>query len=145
MLNHNEQMKRLDEIPKKNIFEVPDGYFDQLALKIQSRTAEVTPVRSIKGWSFALRYALPAVLLLIGAIFVLRPRSVQDTDQLLASIPTEHLVAYLNESDLNEQELLEAINFDHTDADSLNLRVQEEYLFGESDVKEYESVLENEL
>lgn len=145
MLNHNEQMQRLEEIPKKNIFEVPDGYFDQLALKIQSKTAEAAPVRASIGWNFALRYALPAALLVIVAIFVLKPKSVQDTDRLLASIPTEHLVAYLNESDLNEQELLEAINFDHTDADSLNLRVQEEYQFGESDVKEFESVLENEL
>jgi hypothetical protein len=69
----------------------------------------------------------------------------QNTEQLLASIPTEHLVAYLDESDISEQDLLEVIKFNATDADSLNVQVQEEYLLNDFDESEYKNVLENEL
>jgi len=146
MLNHNSEMKKLDEIPKKNIFEVPDDYFDQLALKIQAKTEITSPARrTISGWSFALRYALPVVLLVIGAVIVLKPKAVQDTEQLLASIPTEHLVAYLHESEIGEAELLEAINFDDSDVDSLNMHVHTQYATDDLEVIEIKSVLENEL
>lgn len=139
-------MKKLDEIPKKNIFEVPDGYFDQLALKIQAKTETITPAkRTISGWSFALRYALPLVLLVIGGIIVLKPKAVQDTEQLLASIPTEHLIDYLHESEIAEMELLEAINFDEKDVDSLNMHIHTQYATDDLDMKEVKSVLENEL
>jgi hypothetical protein len=138
-------MKKLEDIPKKNIFEVPDGYFDQLALKIQARTEVLTPAKTINKWGLALRYALPAVLVLVALIFIFRPKSIQDTEQLLTSIPTEHLVAYLDESDISEQELLEIIKFDDGDADSLNVQVQDEYLMNEFDESEYKRVLENEL
>ena len=138
-------MKKLDDIPKKNIYEVPDGYFDQLALKIQARTEIISPTRSVNRWALALRYAVPAVVIAVALLFIFKPKSIQDTEQLLASIPTEHLVAYLDASDISEQELLEIIKFDDTDADSLSVQVQEEYLLNDFDETEYKSVLENEL
>lgn len=145
MLNHNEQMKKLDDIPKKNIFEVPDGYFDQLALKIQGRTEVLSPAKSMSQWSYVLRYALPIVLVAVALVFIFRPKTMENTEQLLASIPSEHLVAFLNESDVNEQDILEAINFDEADVDSLNVQVQGEFLDNEFEADEYKRVLENEL
>lgn len=138
-------MKKLDDIPKKNIFEVPDGYFDQLALKIQAKTEAISPSKAIPVWSFTWKYALPIVVLVVGGIIVLRPKAVQDTEQLLASIPTEHLVTYLHESEIGEAELLEAINFDDKDVDSLNMHVHTQYAIDELDMDEIKSVLENEL
>ena len=138
-------MKKLEDIPKRNIYEVPDGYFDQLALKIQARTEIISPSRSVNRWALALKYALPAVIIAVALVFIFRPKSIQDTEQLLASIPTEHLVVYLDDSDISEQDLLETINFDETDADSLNAQVQEEYLLNDFDESEYRNVLENEL
>jgi hypothetical protein len=38
-------MKKLEDIPKKTIFEVPEGYFDKLPGVIQSRIAEQNPVK----------------------------------------------------------------------------------------------------
>jgi hypothetical protein len=145
MLDHNNQMKRWDEISKKNIFEVPEGYFDKLALNIQAKTEKISPQKSISSWSFTFRYALPVALLIVGIIIVLRPRAVQDTEQILASIPSEHLIAYLSESDMSEHELLEAINFDEKDADSLNVRMHNQYLPNELNEDEFKRVLENEL
>lgn len=138
-------MKKLDDIPKKNIYEVPDGYFDQLALKIQARTEVISPTRSVNRWAFALRYALPVIIVAVALVFIFRPKSVQNTEQLLATIPSEHLVAYLDDSDISVQDLLEIVNFDEADADSLNTQVQGEYLINEFDSSEFKSVLENEL
>jgi hypothetical protein len=138
-------MKKLDDIPKKNIYEVPDGYFDQLALKIQARTEVISPTRSVNSWTLALKYALPAVVIAVALVFILKPKSVQDTEQLLASIPTEHLIAYIDDSDISVQDLLEIVNFDEADADSLNTQVQGEYLLNEFDSSELKSVMENEL
>jgi hypothetical protein len=138
-------MKKLDEIPKKNIYEVPEGYFDRLALKIQSRTEVATPSKPVGQWSWALRYALPAMVIGAALVFIFKPKVITDTQTLLASIPSEHLVAFLDESDMSEQDLLEVIQFDVSDADSLNVQVQEEYFPGDLDENEYKSVLENEL
>jgi hypothetical protein len=81
----------------------------------------------------------------VALLFIFRPKSLQDTEQLLASIPTEHLIAYLDESDINEQDLLEAIKLDDSYADSLNVQIQDEYFQNEFEENEYKSVLENEL
>src|SRR5579862_2986300 len=109
-------MKKLDDIPKKNIYEVPDDYFDQLALKIQARTEAISRTRSVDRWVLALRYALPALAIAVALLFIFKSKSIKDTEQLLASIPTEHLVTYLGDSDISEQDLLEIIEFDATDA-----------------------------
>ena len=139
-------MKKLEEIPKKNVFAVPDGYFDQLALKIQASTETISPVKkTVPSWGLMLRYAVPIFLLAIGSIVVLRPKAMQDTEELLASIPTEHLIAYLSESEIGEAELLEAINFDDKDLDSLNVHVHTPYAINDIEVDEIKSVLENEL
>lgn len=139
-------MKRLDDIPKKNIFEVPDDYFDRLALQIQSKTENTSSTnRPIVILNFTLRYVMPVVLAGVALVYLFKTKTVENTEELLASIPTEHLVAYLNESDINEQELLEAVKFDHEDADSLSVRVQTNFLLNEHEADEFESVIENEL
>jgi hypothetical protein len=54
-------MKKLEDISKKNIFEVPDGYFEKLPGIIQARVAkpESTP------WFVpTLKFALPIVAVL---------------------------------------------------------------------------------
>ena len=52
-------MKKLEDIPKQNIFEVPDGYFDKLPSVIQARIAKPEP----KFWQLpAFRYAMPLLI-----------------------------------------------------------------------------------
>jgi hypothetical protein len=60
-------MKNLENIPKKNIYEVPEGYFDKLPGIIQARIAAETPeTKKSPFFLYSIRFALPA--LLIGAI-----------------------------------------------------------------------------
>ena len=136
-------MKKLDDIPKKNIFEVPDGYFDRLPLKIQAKVETATTTHSLAVWNLALRYALPVVIVAVALVYYFKPKSYQ-TEELLAEISNEHLVAFLSESEINEHELLEIVNFNESDADSLSQHLNNT-LLGDFDEDEFKNVLENEL
>lgn len=120
-------MKKLEDIPKKQIFEVPDGYFEKLPGIIQSR---VTQHREEKKWwleyHYSLRLALPAIVLLVAGIFWFSdsPKDV-DAENMLASIQTEDLITYLNEGDLTTDELLEHVALDTQDVTSIEESVYE--------------------
>ena len=62
-------MKKLEDIPKKNVFEVPDGYFDRLPGIIQARVSQEKPSFVWYSWPVALRYALPVLLMMAVGIF----------------------------------------------------------------------------
>lgn len=108
-------MKNLENIPKKNIFDVPDGYFDKLPSKIQARIGAENPKAETKSYfRYALQYALLVVLVVVAAIFIFKPKSTSVED-MLASVSTEQLVAYLDEVDVNTlttEELIESFEFD---------------------------------
>ncbi|MBX2969322.1 MAG: hypothetical protein KF803_08115 [Cyclobacteriaceae bacterium] len=108
-------MKNLENIPKKNIFDVPDGYFEKLPSRIQARIGAENPQAETKPYfRYALQYALPVVLVVVAAIFIFKPKS-NSVEEMLASVSTEQLVAYLDEVDMNTlstEELIESFEFD---------------------------------
>ncbi len=111
-------MKKLEDIPKKQIFEVPEGYFEKLPGIIQSR---VTQHHVEKSWwvnyRVSLRFAVPAVILItVGIFWFNRPQSDLSAEGILASIQTEDLVSYLDEADLTTDELLDQVELDAEDA-----------------------------
>ena len=119
-------MKKLDDIPKKHPFSVPDGYFDKMAMAIQNRVAK--PVGKPVLWSIGVRYALPAMLILIAIVIYFKPEPQRSAEELLASVSTDALVEYLETSDLTTDELLEVIDVDDALADDIQQEV-----FSESD------------
>ena len=116
-------MKKLEDIPKKEIFTVPDGYFEMLPGVIQSRIAEKQP-QSRLAVSFGLRYALPVVVLLaIGAFWYTSLAPTDDAETILSAVDTESLVAYLDESEISTDELLDIANLDNVDAEGIEAAV----------------------
>lgn len=115
-------MKRLEDIPKKNIFETPEGYFDELPGIIQSRIAEKSKSTSpFPSFGLALRYAVPILAIAIALFFVLRPNApLGNPDELLASVSSEELTYYLVESDFTTDELLDLVNLSDEDINALN-------------------------
>ncbi|HEY8512907.1 MAG TPA: hypothetical protein VIL31_13200 [Cyclobacteriaceae bacterium] len=100
-------MKKLEDIPRKKIFDVPEGYFDQLPGRIQARIAAESRDRSPSWlWGGAVRYALP--ILIAGAIFAgwWLKKAPEDPEAILASIETEQLVTYLEEYGLVTEDLI---------------------------------------
>ncbi len=137
-------MKKLDDIPKRDIFEVPDGYFDKLPLIIQARL-EKPEAWSLPVWNMALRYALPVIVVGFALVFIFKPKTMHDPEGLLAEIGSDHLVAFLHDSDVSEQDLLEVAALNEADADSLTVHVNENYLLEGLDMKDLKNELENEL
>ena len=101
-------MKKLEDIPKNHPFRVPEGYFEELQSVIQARVAgkaaktEATPYAR-----YALQYALPVVILAVMIGLYLFPTNPKTVESMLTSVSTEEIVAYLEESDLSTEELLE--------------------------------------
>jgi len=113
-------MKKLDDIPKKDFFSVPDGYFDKLPGVIQSRVMERKSEKFHLTAGVVLRYALPAVVLISLGIFWFNQSAVPvDAETLLASVETEDLIMYLDESDITIDELLGTYDFTVNEIDDI--------------------------
>jgi len=118
-------MKKLDDIPKKNVFEVPEGYFDRLPAIIQSRiSVSRPPTAGIPFWSKSLRYALPVVLLLGAGIFWYQDYSGYVSSKVnvqseLASIHPDQLAAYLNDHEVTTEDLVETVTWTSDDLSDL--------------------------
>src|SRR5258708_34406657 len=104
-------MKKLEDIPKKNFFEVPEGYFDHLPEIIQSRlsVSRRAPVM-IHSWTRALRYALPLTALVAAGIFWDQNYSGSssagvDVEAELASSHSDQRTANLREHEVTMDEL----------------------------------------
>ena len=117
-------MKKLEDIPKNHPFKVPEGYFDKLPGMIQARIAEKSDVKEAKPYfRYALQYALPVVVLAIVAVIYLVPPTTQNADTLLASVSTDELVAYLEESEITTEELLEEMTLDNESVEAIESEV----------------------
>lgn len=114
------KMKKLEDIPKKQVFTVPDDYFNKLPGTIQAR---ISAGRRTEGYTFryALRYAVPVVVLLIAAIFWLNrfQDDMNDTESILASIHTADLVSFLDESGITTEELLDHVSLETNEVEAI--------------------------
>jgi hypothetical protein len=113
-------MKKLEDIPKNHPFKVPEGYFDRLPGVIQARIAEKSEVKEAKPYfRYALQYALPIIILAVVAVIYFVPKDGQDVDTMLASVSTEELVAYLEDSEITTEELLEEMTLDDESVEAI--------------------------
>ena len=95
---------KLDDIDKKPQFEVPEGYFEDLPMRIQKRIEAKRPVRKVfVSWSLAIATSISLILI---SIFTFRAND-NPVDQLLAEVPHMELVAYLDQLELEESDIAE--------------------------------------
>jgi len=97
-------MRKFEDIPKKQFFQAPEGYFDELPTKIQKRIADGDRSSSRFALSFSLKYALPVLALVIAGVLYFRPEPSLETQ--LEDIDSEQIALYLQ-------------NAEHTDLDEL--------------------------
>lgn len=133
-------MKKLEDIPKKNIFEVPEGYFDKLPLQIQARLEAKNPVPQELPWlRYSLRYVLPMLVFALAVIFLFKPK-VDEVEKLLASVSTEEMVAYLESNALTTDELLDSYDFDEASAEAIEQEVYFSFDFDTDDINELQDL-----
>ena len=128
-------MKRLDEIPKKTLFEAPEGYFEKLPSRIQARIAKPEPAAA---WGkLALRYAIPVAVLGAAAIFFLTSRPSLSPEEVIASIDSEQLVAYLQDSEVNTDDLLDVIALEPAEVESIEMNALGDFIVDDVTVDEW--------
>ena len=109
-------------------FTVPEGYFADLPLALSKRTESANAT----NWAWTkpvLAWATPVmmVLVFIGYVFLAKDTGATlTTDEMLAEISSEELIAYLEVSEMTTEELLEGVDltliaddFDDTEQDML--------------------------
>lgn len=117
-------MKRLEDIPKNNPFSVPDGYFEKLPGVIQARIKAGKVRKPVPYVRYAFQYAMPVVALIIVAVIYLGPKSGENNyDDILSSVSTEQLAAYLADSDLTTDEIVDAGALDEESAEAIEAEV----------------------
>jgi hypothetical protein len=117
-------MKKLEDIPKNNPFSVPDGYFDKLPGIIQARISASAPEKQARPYfRYALQYALPVIALIIVALIYLTPKESENYNDILATVSTEQLAAYLADSDITTEDILESGELDDESAEAIEAEV----------------------
>jgi hypothetical protein len=100
-------MRKLEDIPRKAPFKVPDGYFDQFPTIIQARMAkDGGGARASHVLNFSLKFVLPLVALIAAGIFWLRPDPAPANP--LDDVDTGQIALYLSDVehlDLEETEV----------------------------------------
>jgi hypothetical protein len=111
---------KLDKLPKKQLYSVPDNYFKELPSIIQARVVKPEQTR-ILIWSSALRYALPVIALVMMLIYFGARINNDDIDvqAMIDEIPTEELISYITESEITTDELLSLIDLNEIDVDGM--------------------------
>ena len=120
--DHTRPNIKLDELPKKQLYSVPDDYFKELPSIIQARVVESEQARTpVLIWSSALRYALPVIALILMLVYFGTRIKNNDIDvqAMIDDIPTEELISYITESEITTDELLSLINLNELDVDGM--------------------------
>jgi len=115
-------MGQLENIPKKEFFRVPDGYFDKLPSKIQARIETSKPDHAFQpALRLALLCAIPLVLVAASLFFYFGHRP--DTESMLASVETADLIQYLQGSDMTTEEVLAIVDLSAEEVESFENEV----------------------
>lgn len=126
-------MKKLEDIPKNNAFKVPEGYFDRLPGIIQAR---ITAVKPQPWWTpflrYGLRFAIPVMAITVAALFYRNGSGAPSTEELIASVDSANLVAYLGDTDISSDDLLETISLDGNEAEAIQENSMEEIILNDA-------------
>lgn len=117
-------MEKLEDIPKNNPFSAPEGYFDKLPGVIQARMAEGSAQKQARPFfRYALRLAIPALAMVVIAILYFTPSKNSDYNYLLASVDANQLTAYLTETDMTVEELLDVTELNEASIEALETEI----------------------
>ena len=102
----------------RNIYQVPDGYFDELPMRIQTRMRPEPAGHGVLFprlyWQWMVSGVAAAVMVWIVAIYT--PMDDVPVD-LLAEVSTEAIITYLQDSELTTDELLATVDYGDVELD----------------------------
>ena len=116
----------LNQLPKKDSFQIPENYFDELPGLIQDRVRVKTQTR----WNYVLKYALPFVLLIVSIGYFTQKnteKSIQISKQEAAEYIDNQMDIDFDETLLAEEISVQTVE-QHTETSAV-----EDYLLDEAD------------
>ena len=132
------QKFQINDLKKENILKVPEGYFDDLPMRIQSRIEQPKSIWEHSTLSFSIKYALPAIAIILIAYFgFLRSPSIPEYEAILNEISTEEIVNYLAYSDVTTDEMLD--NFD-LEMLSMEITGSDDILFEDNNIDDQDLI-----
>jgi hypothetical protein len=136
---------KLDDIKKeKDLFATPEGYFDDLPMRVQARVAQAEkPAKWVLVWDgLKLKYVLPALSLALVAYFFVptQPQGKLDLNSFSAAQVEEYLMqeAALDDTEVLEQFLKSGKSLDLSEA---GVEVPQEWIDEEVDADDLEDYL----
>ncbi|MDW7693561.1 hypothetical protein R9C00_02310 [Flammeovirgaceae bacterium SG7u.111] len=99
---------KLEDIDKGNIFQTPEGYFEELSTKIQARAAKRSNTRLEQALPiFKIAFPSLAFCLLLFSWFYFTPKEVEQEQDIFSSLSKADIKLYLMEEDISPEELVE--------------------------------------
>lgn len=112
----------LNKIPKKDLHQAPEGYFEALPDKILQRIDGEEKRKERKlgvqvSWSTIGYAAAASIVLLVAVLIGIRnnENDAASAEDLLAEVSTSDLVLYLQYSEIDTYEIIEATDIDQLD------------------------------
>jgi predicted XRE-type DNA-binding protein len=135
----------LETLPRKNIFKVPENYFENLALNVETRISEETKVLPFRKWST--KHTLIAVAassaIAIMGFFWVNSQEKTNENMALTGVSQQEIVNYLIQENMSQSEVTE--HFDNpnslkiNDTDLLeNLKVSDKEILQSVDLENIE-------
>jgi hypothetical protein len=135
----------LENLPRENIFKVPDNYFDELPMRVQTRTSAKAKVVPLVSWSKQRTWASIAACstIMILGYFTLMPKQESLGNEALSGVKNQEIVNYLIQENLTQNDVAE--QFDNNkglkinDSEFLdNLKVSDKDILQSVDLKDIE-------
>ena len=110
---------KLEDIDRDNIFKVPEGYFDELPTRTQSKIRQRERNFFPKpNWQLVVKISLSIATILL-LILYLSPFKIQnnrtDPENLLAQVSTDDVIAYLELEDIGTNFIIDQIDLSNAD------------------------------
>ena len=99
----------LEKLPRENIFKVPENYFEELPMLIQSQTSAKTKVTPLVSWSMKRTWASIAACAAIAILgyFTWMPKQDALGNEALSEVQNQEIINYLLQENINQIDLAE--------------------------------------
>ena len=141
---------KLDDLPKKNIYRVPDRYFDQLPgvvmARVREKEAAHNPVAIFTFWRqpLLLRVALASLAIILSCIVIFnhsnQSNSSSSGEMLLSSVSEKDAVDYLMTSNQLETQDLTILSLSDEDMSHEFIQVSQEEILQAVENEDLEGV-----
>jgi len=110
---------KLEEIDRDNIFKVPESYFDELPVRIQSKiSSRKRKFLPDLNWSVVLKVSISLAAILFFVLY-LGPQKTQnelsEPENLLAQVSADDVIAYLELEDIWTNDIIAQIDIREAD------------------------------